>query len=253
MNLRFNQPAEQSAMHRVLTKVAAAVGFTAIVITGMLITSSRGSAKNDNNAEQDEKMKIQIGFQVNPVTLNLAGKDHDLLYLGSYIVNVTGDCNGCHSNGPSTEYLGNPALFAPPSLTAHQVKKVNPATFLGGGRDFGAFPAPTSPLHIFSRNLTPDVTGMAEGGHSYSDFVQIMRTGKDFDGIHPTCPAMTAQTASCVPYPFDGSLLQIMRWPSFQSMTDRDLQAIYEYLSAVPCIDTVVTGQPQLRNTCPAK
>jgi hypothetical protein len=251
MNSEFNQPARQSGMHRLFTKVAAGVGFTAIVITGMLITSSRGSAKNDNNAEQDEKMKIEIGFKVNPVTLNTAGKDHDLLYLGSYIVNVTGDCNGCHSNGPSTEFIGNPALFQPPSHTAHQVKQINPATFLGGGRDFGAFPAPTSPLHIYSRNLTPDVTGMAEGGHSYSDFVQIMRTGIDFDGVHPTCPT-TTQTASCVPYPFDGSLLQIMRWPSFQDMTDRDLKAIYEYLSAVPCVDTVVAGQPQLRNTCPA-
>ena len=251
MNLEYNQPTKQSAIRRLLKKVAAAMGFTAIVTLGMLITSSRGSAKNDNNAEQDEQLKIQIGFQVNPVTLNMAGKDHDLLGLGSYIVNVTGDCNGCHSAGPATEYLGNPALFAPPSHTAHQVKQVNPATFLGGGRDFGAYPAPTSPLHIFSRNLTPDSTGKPEGGHSYSDFVQIMRTGKDFDvTVHPNCTG--APTASCMPYPFDGGLLQIMRWPSFQDMTDRDLKAIYEYLSAIPCIDTVVTGQDQLRNTCPA-
>ena len=132
-------------MRRLLTKVAAAVGFTAIVITGMLITSSRGSAKNDNNTEQDEKLKIEIGFKVNPVTLNTAGKDHDLLYLGSYIVNVTGDCNGCHSNGPSTEFIGNPALFQPPSHTAHQVKQINPATFLGGGRDFGGLSRPHQP------------------------------------------------------------------------------------------------------------
>jgi len=253
MNSEIHQPAGQSAMRRLLTKVAAALGFTAIVICGMLITTSRGSAKNDKNTEQDEKLKIQIGFQVNPVTLNEAGKDHDLLYLGSYIVNVTGDCNGCHSAGPQTEFIGNPALFAPPSLTVHQTKKVNPAKFLGGGRDFGGFPTPAGPLHIYSRNLTPDATGMPEGGHSYSDFVQIMRTGIDFDGIHPTCPMGTAQTANCVPYPFDGSLLQIMRWPSFQDMTDRELRAIYEYLSAIPCIDTVVTGQDQLRNNCPAK
>ncbi len=163
MNLKFNQPAEPR-MRRLLTKVAAAVGFTAIVIFGMLITSSRGSAKNDNNAEQDEKLKIQIGFQVNPVTLNLAGKDHDLVYLGSYLVNVQSDCNGCHSKGPATEYIGNPALFALPSHTAHQIKQVNTGTFLGGGRDFGGFPTPTSPLLIYSRNLTPDATGMAEGG-----------------------------------------------------------------------------------------
>ena len=24
----------------------------------------------------------------------------------------------------------------------------------------------------------------------------------------------------------------------------------YEYLSAIPCIDTVIAGQPQLRNVC---
>jgi hypothetical protein len=229
------------------------VGFTAIVITGMLITSSRGSAENDNNdrnRERDEKSKIEIGFKVNPVPLNLAGKDHDLVYLGSYLVNVQSDCNGCHSKGPATEYIGNPALFAPPSKTAHQIKQVNTANFLGGGRDFGGFPTPTSPLHVYSRNLTPDVTGMAEGGHSYPDFVQIMRTGKDFDvTVHPACTA--APTASCMPYPFDGSLLQVMPWPAYQDMTDRYLRAIYEYLSAVPCLDTVVAGQPQLRNTCP--
>lgn len=231
----------------------AAVGIVAAVVTSLaLMTPSPGRASNDNNAEQDQKLKIQIGFQVAPVPLTYDSKDHDLVGLGSYIVNVTGDCNGCHSAGPSSEYTGNPYQFLPPSMTVHQTKTVNPKTYLGGGRDFGGFPAPTSPLHIFSRNLTPDVTGNPEGGHSYSDFVQIMRQGTDFDMIHPTCPAGTAQTASCVPYPFDGSLLLVMRWPSFQTMTDADLQAIYAYLKAIPCIDTVVAGQPQLRNTCPA-
>jgi hypothetical protein len=121
-----------------------------------------------------------------------------------------------------------------------------------GGQDFGAYPAPNSPLHIFTRNLTPDITGNPEGGHTLSEFMQIMRTGIDFDHIHPTCPPNSPQTNHCVPYPFDGSLLQIMPWPAFQSMTDLELQAIYEYLSAIPCVDTVVPDQPQLRNTCPS-
>jgi hypothetical protein len=34
------------------------------------------------------------------------------------------------------------------------------------------------------------------------------------------------------------------------NMSDNDIRAIYEYLSAIPCIDTVVAGQPQLRNVC---
>jgi hypothetical protein len=34
-------------------------------------------------------------------------------------------------------------------------------------------------------------------------------------------------------------------------MSDHYLEAIYEYLSAIPCIDTKIPGQPQLRNQCP--
>jgi hypothetical protein len=53
-----------------------------------------------------------------------------------------------------------------------------------------------------------------------------------------------------MPAPFNGDLLQIMPWPVYKNMTDHDLRAIYEYLSAIPCIDTIVQGQPQLRNNC---
>ena len=42
---------------------------------------------------------------------------------------------------------------------------------------------------------------------------------------------------NCVqPFVGDGDLLQIMPWPSFAHMSDNDLEAIYEYLSAIPCI-----------------
>ena len=227
--------------------------FSAIVVAGLLISSSPGRADNGNGKGNgaDEGSQIQIGFAIAPVTLNMIGKNHDLVGLGSFIVNAQADCNGCHTNNPGTEYTatGNPYLFAPPSTTVHMIKQVNPATYLGGGQDFGPYPFPGSPLHIYSRNLTPDNTGKPEGGHSLSDFMQIMRTGKDFDGIHPMCPT-TTQTATCVPYPFDGSLLQVMPWPAFQNMTDHQLQAIYEYLSAIPCVvGTAVAGQKQ--NTCP--
>jgi hypothetical protein len=218
-----------------------------LVLTGMMFFTSSGKADSTND---ETNSKVLIGLRIAPVPLNMVGKDRALVGLGSYIVNAQADCNGCHSQGPATEYIGNPYLFAPPSQTVTQTKKVNPATYLGGGRDFGPFPAPNSPLHIYSRNLTPDDTGLPEGGHSLPEFIQIMRAGTDFDHVHPTCPT-AVQTAGCVPYPFDGDLLQIMPWPQYQDMTDRDLTAIYEYLKAIPCIDTVVAGQPQLRNNCP--
>jgi hypothetical protein len=58
------------------------------------------------------------------------------------------------------------------------------------------------------------------------------------------------ETLALSPAPFHGDLLQVMPWPNFQNMTDHDLRAIYEYLSAIPCIDTIIPGQPQLRNNC---
>jgi hypothetical protein len=237
--------------------MAAAAALVLMVFGVLTLVSLPGRAdggrgdggRGDGHSDRD---KVLIGLRIAPVPLNMAHKDRDLVGLGSYLVN-TGDCDGCHSAGPATAYTatGNPYLFAPPSQTVHMPKTVNPATYLGGGQDFGPYPAPDSPLHIYSRNLTPDVTGKPAGGLSLYEFLVIMRTGKDFDHLHPTCPDGTAQTASCVPYPFDGDLLQVMPWPAFQDRTREELTAMYVYLSAIPCIDTVVTGQPQLRNNCP--
>lgn len=216
-----------------LVNTAGAIATFALVgLAGMLISSSAGKAQDDPN---DDQSKIQQGFAIAPVPLNLAGKNRALVGLGSYIVNAQGDCNGCHSAGPQTEFTpnGNPYLL-PPVFSGKE--KINPATYLGGGRNFG--PLVPGSANIISRNLTPDKTGMPEGGRPFSEFLKIVRTGADLDGLHPTCPG--PPNANCVPFPFDGSKLQIMPWPIYKNMTDHDLRAIYEYLSAVPCI----TGPP---------
>jgi hypothetical protein len=215
----------------------------AIGLAGMMISAPRGQAQNDGS---DEESKIQQGFAIAPVPLNLAGKNRALVGLGSYLVNGDGDCNGCHSAGPQTEFTpnGNPYLL-PPVFGGQ--KTVNPKTYLGGNRDFLAL-VPGS-AHIISRNLTPDKTGMPEGGRPFSEFLQIIRTGADLDNLHPTCPAGTVNPG-CVPFPFNGALLQIMPWPAFQNMTDHDLRAIYEYLSAIPCIAGPPAPDPR-HNDCP--
>jgi hypothetical protein len=150
-------------------------------------------------------------------------------------VNVTGDCNGCHSAGPATEFRanGNPFTRQAPNGPYSGVTQVRPETYLGGGRDFGGFPTPASPLHIISRNLTPDASGKPER-HTLGEFFTILRTGVDMDQLHPNCTG--APDSSCTPFPFDGSKLLIMRWPAFRHMSDRQITAIYQYLSAVPCI-----------------
>jgi len=172
-------------------------------------------AADDNSDEA----KVRIGLKIAPVHLNLVRKNRALVGLGSYIVNAVSGCNGCHSEGPQTEFLlGHNPYFG-------QDEIINPDTYLGGGRDFGPYPTPASPTHIVSRNLTPDHTGLPIGGDTFEEFRETIRTGVDPDQLHPNLPP-----------PFAGILLQIMPWYEYRNMTDRDLRAIYEYLSAVPCV-----------------
>ena len=65
--------------------------------------------------------------------------------------------------------------------------------------------------------------------------MQITRTGIDMDHAHPTCSG--PPNGKCLPAPFNGDLLQIMPWPTDLNMSDSDLQAIYEYLRAIPCLE----------------
>ena len=223
--------------HLVATVLVVVAALGVSIYLGHSKANAQSGFANDNNGAQDEKLAIQIGYAAVPqgITLNTTGLDADMVGLGSYLVNVVGDCNGCHSAGPSSEFLpnGNPYTRLTPNGPYSGTTLVNPKTYLGGGRDFGGFPTPTSPLHIISRNLTPDASGKPEG-HTLQEFTTILRTGVDMDQQHPNCTG--APTSSCTPAPFDGSKLLVMRWPSFRNMTDRQIRAMYEYLSAVPCI-----------------
>jgi hypothetical protein len=210
---------------------------TAAAVAGML-AGSPGVRANEHELDSTDP-RVQRGFEVAPVPLSLAGKDRALVGLGSYFVNVTSGCNDCHTASPQTQFApgGNP-YFGQPMV-------VNQSTYLGGGRDFGPL-IPGTP-HIVSRNLTPDKTGKPVGGRSFAEFREIVRTGVDLDHLHPPCSSTI--TTGCLPTPFDGNLLQIMPWPSFRFFSDHELQAIYEYLSAVPCIE----GPPApsvLHNDC---
>jgi len=143
---------------------------------------------------------IQRGFDINPVPLDLKGKNRALVGLGSYIVN-TGGCNDCHTN-PSYLPGGDPFAGEP--------EQINVPCFLSGGNDFGI---------VRSRNLTPDAQGLPSG-LTLDEFIHILRTGED--------------TTSPGDPPFDNGLLQVMPWPVFGKKTTRDLTAVYEYLKAIP-------------------
>ncbi|HZF07696.1 MAG TPA: cytochrome C [Thermoanaerobaculia bacterium] len=152
-------------------------------------------------AANTEAARIFRGYQIAPVPLRLRGLDRDLVGLGSYIVNAQGGCNDCHTN-PSYAAGHDPFMGQP--------KQVNAAHYLAGGQQFGPFT---------SRNITPDPAhGNLPAGLTFPQFKQVIRTGVDPENEHPQL----------------GPLLQVMPWPTYQTMTDRDLLAIYTYLRAIP-------------------
>jgi len=84
-----------------------------------------------------------------------------------------------------------------------------PTGHLGGGVDFGI---------AVTRNLTPDALGLP-GGLTFAEFEQAMRFGTDFKALAPPGP------------------LVVMPWPAYRHGTDRYLEAIYEYLRSIPCLE----------------
>src|SRR5215471_5867760 len=180
-----------------ILNLALAVSAVVSVAAGILAETSSPRPFDQPDREQDLARR---GLEISPVTLNLTGKDATLVGLGSFIINAQSSCNDCHSAGPMTQYLpgGNPFFGQKPA-------KTNPATYLGGGRDFGPL-LPNSP-HIISRNLTPDRNGQTLGGDTFQEFLTLMRTGVDPDHVHPPCTVIS--TTPCLPPPFDGNLLQI--------------------------------------------
>lgn len=275
-----------------LTKIAGGAVLTLGVtaLAGALNTST--TLRAEDNGNNDEEQLVQIGYKIAPVPLNLEGKDFEqrrLVGLGSFIVNAQADCNGCHTAGgpPNFNYAnnGNPYFLNQPLGT-----KTDPTTYLAGGSPFGqavpssasvgGFPSGSVPPSyppdgypidpttgspyagpvIISRNLTPDKNGRPEGGRTLAEFREILRTGKDFDNIHPTCLSDTDPNIAlgiCVPPPVDGSKLQVMPWPLLHNMTDHQIEAIYEYLGTIPCIDNTFSLPPagapnELRNDCGA-
>ncbi|MFO1506566.1 MAG: hypothetical protein U1F23_05745 [Lysobacterales bacterium] len=151
--------------------------------------------------DPNEDERIAIGLAIAPVPLDLTNLDPRLVGLGSYMVNAMGSCNDCHTV-PAYAPGGDPFMGEP--------EQVNATNYLAGGRAFGPF---------ISRNITPDANGLP-AGRTFDQFEQAMRDGVDFEcapGDPPPCP-----------------LLQVMPWPYYTDMSDDELLAIYQFLSAIP-------------------
>jgi len=236
-------------------------GWTAIAAAALAFVATTNSpALADDPNDAISQSQVQQGLAASPIPpdkLNLKGKNPYLVALGSYLVNGAGDCNGCHTfprflrpggtvpgtNGNATGNLsnqgsdprnGNPYLDQPDQTVNGQLKaNTNVKHFLAGGRCFGFF---------MSRNITPDDSGKPRG-LTEAEFIQVMRQGKDvscsegrnppsYGGVpDPVCSTPEGRGAGVS---FNPGVLQTMPWPTYHSMTDTDLKAIYAYLSALP-------------------
>jgi hypothetical protein len=181
-------------------KLMVAVTLASIILALALVSTRHVTGQDHGNS------RVEQGFAIAPVPLNLEGRNRALVGLGSYIVNAQIPCTDCHTR-PSVMYKpgGNPFLGQPEQL--------NTDHYLAGGR---VFPPTSNPLGLVvtSRNITPNAISGLPADLTFEQFQQAFQEGVDFDGIHPR--------------------LQVMPWPLFGKMNERDVHAVYEYLSAIP-------------------
>ncbi|MGC2765780.1 MAG: hypothetical protein WB607_09765, partial [Candidatus Acidiferrum sp.] len=112
-----------------------------VAISALCVLGFAWQRRVDKGADSDQ-MRIQRGFEIAPVSLNLKGKNRNLVGLGSYIVNTSG-CMDCHT-WPNWAPAGNPFLGEP--------ERINTAVYLAGGRPLLNQPG------VKSCNITPDPT-----------------------------------------------------------------------------------------------
>jgi mono/diheme cytochrome c family protein len=152
----------------VMSTGVAAAGCTSPDDSGATLTSDLAGARGAHGThggipctcDHDDYVcpRATRGFQISPVPIDTGGKSRTEIIeigYGSYLVNATADCAGCHST---------------------------PAGFLAGG---GSFALDRNGHVVFSRNLTPDPTTGSR--LTRKQFLQAMRTGRDF---HPGSAGM---------------------------------------------------------------
>jgi hypothetical protein len=171
-------------------------------VQGQRATSQRsGAMVNAGAGEPSRDVRTSNELNLSPVPLNLRGKDRQEVARGSYLVNTVGGCNGCHA---VNEFLpdGNPYNGQP--------KMTDPVAYMAGGVSFTG----ANGQVVISTNLRPDGNTGRPAGLSFEEFLVGLRHGIDFRQ--------------------PGVIQQVSPWPSFKNMTESDLRAVYEYLSALP-------------------
>ena len=243
-----------------------AAALAATVLVGGISMGPRFALALDQQTEQ----RIAAGYAATQVPVDLTGKNPLQVGVGSYIVNVTGVCNHCHSVNQyyKAEYpqaaslqTGNPYYLPPPNgpytggiVNGQATFVIDPTTLLAGGQNFGL---------VLSKNLTPAPNGnvahptrntpyYAEGGIDWKTYWGVLHNGVDIDQLFTQCSSGTTGPGGCLNAPSNAYVLQVMPWPAIRLLTDSDLNAVWQYLSAIPCISNASSPYPEVVHVCPA-
>ena len=114
--------------------IKATVAVSAAGIICLLVMDSHVTKVRADSSDSDENLAA-IGLQIAPSFINTSGKDPILVGLGSFIVNGSADCNGCHGADPANEFL---PTNNPYHLGTNSPRLLNQNYYLNGGRNFGA-------------------------------------------------------------------------------------------------------------------
>ena len=176
------------------------------VCLGMSVVRAQPQSAQARSEGFDDASRVQVGFRyARQQGIELDFRRKDRALVGLGSYLVNA-VGGCNDCHTAPPFTSDPFLGAP--------KQINVACYLAGGVAFGPF---------VSRDITPWEDGKP-AGLTFAQFKHVMRTGEDPDN--------------------PGRLLQVMPWPVYQTMTEYDLRAVYEYLTAIPAITANTCGVP---------
>jgi len=249
----------------------------AALVASVLISSQAARAADESSVERVDAytaQRIAAGYAATPVPVDLTGKDPAQVGIGAYIVNTVGVCNHCHSanqyykagfpitTSDHSGQTGNPyflpAPLGPYAFPVTQRRdggalfQIDTTTFVAGGQNFGS---------VDSKNLTPTVNASptsyapylavyAEGGIDWITYWAVLHNGVDIDQLFSQCGSSAPPGPNgCAKAPTNAALLQVMPWPTVRQLTDGDLNAVWQYLSAIPCTSNLANINAGIANS----
>ena len=195
-------------------------------------------------SDLEHRRRIAAGYAASPVPLNLTGKNQAQVGIGSYIVNTHRRLQPLPQPTPSMSRRGNPYDLPPPN--GPYTGKIVNGKASSPSIKRRSWPAarnsvrclqqePDSPHRIPTSQARPrKPPTMRLGGIDWPTFWGVLHNGTDIDKI-----LLSANGVQPGPHyvrrPANDALLQVMPWPAVRHLTDSDLNAVWQYLSAIPC------------------